>query len=906
MKDFAQINACREVRPGGGVSLYVRNTSEILYQKTFTDNTGDVQLVKALVKKNDTTAWIIVFYSRSIVTSNKLIAVLDKELQGHTDRPTFLLGDSNINLLDHNISQDYVSLLSSKGMISCINNITRPSSGTCLDHIWAGCYPQGTQLHSGIVKTFAIADHFPVFICIHLNSDPPRTVTTEPTERRVFSTANFQKFSDLAYSLDWSEVLKHTDTNHAISCFNNTIYTAYNRCFPIRRLHHISQFTRGPWYTDQLRLERKMLNRHGRAIARAGITADKKDFNRSRRAFRSRVKQAYRCYHSRTLNKVKGHPRKLWKHLNSCLGRTTNGGNGPSSISYNGANFLGPSEVAEGFCDYFSNIGADTVKNLQTSASDVVSLDSMFNWNYDFRLVEIDAGMVIKLASNMKADLKGSLSSVPSLIIRQNIELLIVPILHIFNMSIAQGYFPDIFKETHVIPLYKGKGEPNCPSSYRPIAITSFLAKLLERCVKQQLERLLENTSFFSNSQYGFRRCRSTSLALCSMSDYIAAHCEGGNAVLGLYLDIAKAFDCIPHDILLDHLQTMSSDNITIKWFKSYLSERLIKVRIGEKVSREKPVRIGVPQGSVLGPFLFIIYINSILTLIQSKCPGTKVVTYADDTTILFKIDKQCPDLSIITFNEHIGFIHNLFTRLRLAINVSKTKCLLFKTAQCKIIIPDGSIKMNNNPIIFSDETECLGITFSNDIKWKAHLKSVSKKCYAVISSLARLRQIGYERDFLFVVYKSLFVPVISYGISVWGSSYDMVIRKFQTIQNDALRAIMGSSRCTSVRSIFKQYNILNIKNLSHQQISLLMYKHTLGVIQLDFIEATPVQESRYRLRSCQTGLIHTERVKSVLREQSPSIKFVTVWNSLPPTLKSSTTIASFKKNLVQYLVNCQ
>ena len=245
-----------------------------------------------------------------------------------------------------------------------------------------------------------------------------------------------------------------------------------------------------------------------------------------------------------------------------------------------------------------------------------------------------------------------------------------------------------------------------------------------------------------------------------------------------------------------------------------------------------------------------------------------------------------------------------LFSHLKLAITVDKTKSVLFKTPQSNINLADGCIQIRGLPIHFSRDAECLGVTLSSDTKWNEHFRVASRKCYAVIASLARLKQLGYDRNFLLWLYDALLVPVLSYGISVRGSTYRNVVNRFQVIQNDAIRTIMNYPRKKSVRAIHKQKSILDVKGLADFRVAVLMYKHYTGRFRLDFINAEPLLDSGYNLRSNRIGLLHGPAVGTALRGQSPSVHFVRIWNALPSELKTVPTTALFKKGVKEYLVS--
>lgn len=574
----------------------------------------------------------------------------------------------------------------------------------------------------------------------------------------------------------------------------------------------------------------------------------------------------------------------------------------PNRITVDGKVVETIADIAEQFCSYFSSVGPAAAANCDVN---VLNLEEQYT-NYgisEFKFRSIDCSTISQHAKKMKADLKGSVTQVPSKVIKQHIGLLLAPLVHIFNSSFAQGIFPKAFKETVCIPLYKGKGDRNAISNYRPISLTPFLAKLLERCAKQQLEAHLESAGFFSSSQFGFRSKRSTEMALCSVTNFITKNCEGGNAVAGLFLDVSKAFDCISHDLLLAFLEKLSLDTRSLQWFKAYLLDREISVHISGTASCKRRLTLGVPQGSVLGPFLFIIYIDSVLQSIVKHCTGSHVVAYADDTTILFQLSKQLWQEQIGILNHYIFYINSLFRSRLLAINAGKTRLVVFKSVHCRIHIPKDSFVIENTVLEVFSETDCLGLRLSSNLKWKKHCHVVSQKCYAVIIMLSRLKQLGHGLEFLLSVYRALFEPVLFYSVSVWGSTFSNIVSKFQIIQNDALRAICGVKRRSSVQFVFRQHNILPVVSVMKYKVGVLMYKKLHGNNALDFIRIEPKTEGHYVLRMRREHDVDVQFSRTVFREHGPEIAFARIWNTFPEDVKHCKTLSEFKKKAKDYLI---
>lgn len=466
------------------------------------------------------------------------------------------------------------------------------------------------------------------------------------------------------------------------------------------------------------------------------------------------------------------------------------------------------------------------------------------------------------------------------------------------------GTLPTSFKISSVIPIYKNKGNKDDPSNFRPIALTSFLAKLLERCVKYYLQTHLETHHFFSNNQFGFRCARSTNLALCNMMDTIRSKCVGGNAVLGIYLDVAKAFDCISHSKLLKMLEIIRLDSQMINWFHSYLIGRTFCVNVADHASKENNVSIGVPQGSVLGPYLFIIYLNFLIIHIQTNFPEISISVYADDTTILIPIDKNCLKISIHRANEVCTFIKHLYDAFKLSINVSKTKCILFKQNRTSIFIDDGDIKMDGVRLELSDNTVCLGLTMASNASWSDHYDEISGKCYGVISTLSRLKCIGFKEAYLVSMYKALFEPLFMYGVEVWGYETQTVLNKFQVLQNQALRAISGIPRDSSVEKFRVKHELLNVHQMCLYKSACLCFKIFNGNTTVDFIRPTIRHNDVYNLRSNNRNLLVNPVPHTAFSERAPSYQFQKIWNDLPLEIRDIEKYESFKKALFRYCMH--
>lgn len=905
LDNFVHISSPRESRSGGGVSVFIRHGWSVVHQEVKSCDHDEVQTALITISKPGTTISIVAFYSRSSHSMGNLLHALDLALAQQPPGFIILIGDSNINILDRSRSLPYVTYMATKGFEPLIQEVTRPASSTCIDHIWVNGNIEGSRIQSGIVETATLADHFPVFLKLignqETNGSTPRMHVVYP--RRIFSTRNYLNFTSLLQGLDWVPVLVELDPDIALNTFYSLLFEAYSRCFPLKYLRLRVGSKTTVWFDNTLKCERRLLDSISKRYRTTKNPALYEILKRRRASYRRSVRQTLRKYHSDIVQKYYGKPNKLWQHLNKCMGRKQRESQVPNLLTLNDRRVEGNSNIAEAFCEYFSMVGHNMTKDLDEPESILEQVSCLVSEPPTFTLGLIEPACVVTNARSMKADYAQCITTVPSKVIKQSIGLLAAPLTHIFNLSIQSNTFPSKLKDTTYIPIFKGKGDPNNTSNYRPIAITSFVAKLFERCVVQQFAAHLESMGFFSENQFGFRSKRSTDTALCSIVNFAASNCEGGNSVVGIFLDVAKAFDCVSHKVLFDLMHIFGVADSTLGWFKSYLADRSIVVKIHNTLSTTRPMVLGIPQGSVLGPFIFIYYLNALLTLIERNCPNLHIVTYADDTTLLYPIKKNEIANSITELNDYLSYVHNLFRVLRLSINVQKTRMVLFKSAHCRMDLLNQQIVLDGTALEFSENVECLGLMFSADLKWREHYYKISRKAYGIISTLARLRRLGYKQKLLMSLYRALLEPILFYGLPVWGNTFLNTKQLFQIMQNDALRAIYGIRRHQSVRYIYRQQQLLDVTSAVKFKIGSMVFKAVhLGVplsFPLDFSAKPP----QYELRSNGQKFISQKFCRTVLSEQSPEVAFVKLWNSIPVNIRESATLTKFKREYKAYLL---
>ena len=912
IKDFTCISANRPGGGGGGVAVYVRSALHLVSSETRCSDDGSVQIVRVQLRRPGFEGFVIGAYSRDREDSQTLLDLLDEMIPTKGRLPCLVMGDTNVDLLlEDDTSHDYCSFFSGKGFVQVVDMVTRPNlrydaqhSGSCLDHIAVANCENYLQVCPFVVNT-VFSDHYPV--CITLTGSQSVlslnvTNCREPSSRRFLGPEGYLRFNEQISGADWSSVTNSEDADEAFNAFNKMLFRIYDECFPLRQCSPKRGKEVSPWFTKDLRDLRRDVDRCQRRYHLTRDLLDKQAYYGLLVIYRERLKSARESHYKRAFESLKRRPAKLWALVNDLCGR----GKNKSEISLklngdrDGEELSDPQAVVDALNEFFATVGTKTTANLKSLGQvDIPPTASSASNRGTFSLRPIDALEMSRAVKGAKTDLSGSREAVPSRLISDFLVYLSEPLAAVFNLSVSTGTFPAALKTSRVIPLYKGRGSKNDPGNYRPISLVAFVSKIFERIAKRQLEEYLDKINFFSNNQFGFRGARSTELALSHTWHEVVLNAEKGKCCLAAFLDVAKAFDCVDHSRFVSMLAGLGCSELCVSWFSSYLSRRMQRVAVGGLKSRECQLSIGTPQGSVLGPFIFIIYLNFVIRAVENDL-SCRPIVYADDTTLLFEVSPNNVECDLRNAAAEVERAIDYFNRFGLVVNSSKTTLVLFSTLQRELVTDQIRLNIKGEHLPLSPNARCLGVLLNQHMKWEPHIKSMSGKCYAVVASLARLRRTGVDITLLLQVYRALFEPVLTYCVTLWGSSYKNVIRAAQVIQNDAIRAITGLSRKTSVSSLYSKLGVLPVEKVALLRQAILGYKSTRGKITPDGpfdFPNHPVRSGRRDRAFC------VPKCKLNVASHSLYCRLPAIWNSLPNSIRAATSIGVFKSKYTEVLL---
>lgn len=462
-------------------------------------------------------------------------------------------------------------------------------------------------------------------------------------------------------------------------------------------------------------------------------------------------------------------------------------------------------DISNTFVSFFTDIPKVTTQGLNSSVEKASSLllqnVSRSEKIFDFHHVNTESIIKVFKLLNVKKteDLWGM-----SVHFLNNIIPFIAPhIALIINKSIDEGIFPDLMKHSKVLPLFKN-GSSSDPSNFRPISILPVLSKIFERILLDQMSSYFYRNSLLHKQQFGFTRGRCTIDAGVSLVTSIFDAWERSNDAFGIFCDLSKAFDCVRHDILVLKLQHYGLGHSALKLLKSYLTDRHQTVVINKSKSFASPVNIGVPQGSILGPFLFLVYINDLPFKVEKL---TDIVLFADDTSLIFNT-KRSSSSAIAQVNNVLAEIHFWFSANNLLLNAKKTKCVKFTLCQHS---NNASIVLDNKVLDLVAETVFLGLTVDSKLQWGPHIDTLSSKLSSAAYAVRKIRQLT-NISTARLVYFSYFHSVMSYGILLWGGAADA--ESIFILQKRAIRAVYKLGSRVSLRELFKSINILTMPSL--------------------------------------------------------------------------------------------
>lgn len=861
---------CRVLHKNGGTAIFVKES--IQFEKIdVSEFNSEIDCELSCIKLIDYGIVIISIYRSPNGNVQIFFQLFEKMLRKVCKNKikVVVCGDFNIEMsnLDNNLTINFLNLLRSLNLTCTNKHPTRHKS--CIDNILVNFSDK--FINEAKVIPGCLADHDPLFFRITI---PHKNSQTEIKKSKV----SFRKQTDVLINTflnmlneeKW-EIFSEYELNYInletlCQQFFKKIVELWHFCSPIiikykweNGSHTVNKKLRTNWYSDSLRQDKN------RMMAYYDI------YNNLRRIGSDHMQVAYRVYigykkmYRSSLNRAKKqtYERYIEESTNKCKAaweiiKNQNTSNNSKSTIFD------PETLNSYFLDTIQELGKNFNHGNSVTASclmdPTLKYSTVFSWN---KISQQEIVQTVKKFSNSKAMDYFSLSN---FILKRTIHSISEPLAYIFNECLYKGYFPEILKVSKVIPVFK-KGDKNLLQNYRPVSIVPIFSKIFESLILNQVSTFFESNNLLTDCQFGFRSNRSTTHAVQELIEEVLMAFERQESVSVLLFDLSKAFDCIPIDILINKLEYYGITGNVLSIFESYLCNRKQYVSIKGKTSTFKEVKSGVPQGSVLGPFLFIIAINDL----PANIPIHSVI-YADDTTI-FSSGKDSAQLQNVMRGAQNSVL-DWFKSNKLVCNQEKTQNLVF------------SLNKGSN----IQSVKLLGFNLDTKLNWNVHISEVCKKLSRVIYLFWKLKPL-VSHEYLRTAYFGMFQSHLQYGIFLWGHSANT--HEILLLQKKVIRIMMGKSPMEHCKPLFINQRILTIINL--YIFTILMYtKKNINT----FITRNNIHEHNTR----QGHLIDIPQYRLTKTGKCFKVLCVKFFNKLPETARLA-NFDSFKVSVYNWLI---
>ena len=607
-------------------------------------------------------------YTKTFLDSmNRCLSYLDKK-----SNELVIVGDMNLDLLKyetHSMTSEYLDQMVAYGMLPGITRPTRikHSSATLIDHI----FYKGENIDFGILTSelagsHGYTDHFPVFCTIKLYEPVKATVTR--TTIRYFTQSGHSKRKESLKKETWEEVLRESEPNAAFESFLAVYEKHYTNAITTKTfLNKGNRLPKNPWMTSDI------LYKIRRRDRLAKLKNRRADYKNIRNEIVKDCRKAEKNYLDRKIQENISNTKEHWKILKQIMGKTNNKTDLPVAFKHNDTWLTNIKESATFMNQFYATVGPTTNESVGKSnmEADHYMLKHCERNPETLAPTDFTKDDVINACKQLNAKKSCDAYGLSQAVVISDGGIIAPVLSHLANCSLNAGIFPNKMKIAKVIPIYKGKGEKYLFTNYRPISLLPVFSKIVEKMIYSKLFDFLVRYQILFKSQYGFRKGRNTSHATIDFLQTVEKAFEDQEYAIGIFCDLSKAFDTLDHNILLKKLDHYGIRGNWHAWFKSYLSNRKQYVDLNGALSGNEDISVGVPQGSILGPLLFLIYINDLPASLSQLTP----VMFADDTNLIIK-GKNLEDLSL-SINEDLKSLSDFFKANKLKLNIDNKNGLL-------------------------------------------------------------------------------------------------------------------------------------------------------------------------------------------------------------------------------------
>ena len=806
-------NNYRTDRLGGGVGILVNRSLRSRLRNELRVETEVLEHTIVELKTDTRNILLVSGYRPPNSNVRKFIKeykMLIKALR-HSKHHSIVIGiDHNLDLMKvhkHAQTNEFLEVNLKNNLMPCVSKPTRitTSTATLIDNIFISERLVNHVSPSIIVND--MSDHLPIHILL---KDQKKCVRESQTiKTRAFTDNAVSNIKTQMTNINWKGILEDKDVNTGFDKFHDILITAIDRHAPEKEKRiNYKKIVRDPWITTSLMRSLTKQKKLYKEMLESKTEQSKQKYKQYRNTLKRLLRHSRVKYIRDKCEEYKQNSKKLWQMINRIIGKEHNKRHVIDSIKTQEGCFYDPDNITSKLCEHFANIGEKYSNRLPTDNRRTEEyINKIPNHNLSIFLLPTTQQEIKNLILTLSNKPSSGYDNISNILLKRLATCLLEPLEIIFNKSLYEGVFPEKMKLADIIPLHKAKSTQDC-NNYRPISLLITISKLLEKIIYTRTYGFLEKANLLYTSQYGFREGHSCENAVSELISEVIKSRQEGLYTMSVFLDLSKAFDTLEHNVLLKKLEKYGIRGKCNKWFKSYLENRKIRVKCAvessgkTEYSEYRTVTYGTPQGSCLGPLIFIIFTNDLYRQIEHSSS----LLFADDTTLY----KSHRNLKYLTWclEDDLKRLVDWFSSNKLTLNIDKTVCILFqKPGQSEKV----KLEIGEQTITNTADTKFLGMFIDEHMNWSTHINNLVLKITRN-SNMLKLNQTIMPTSAKLQIYQAHIASHIQYCILIWGNnaSEDQV-RKIQKIQNTCMRYVLPKTNTTE---IYKKLKVLKITSL--------------------------------------------------------------------------------------------